>query len=602
VEVDGLSAFFLVVIGVLAAVAAWYSVTYTRGLRGSLRAFYPPLLLFVLGMAGVVVVNDFLFFFVPWEFMALSSYLLVIFHKDQAESLRAGFKYFFITHTGTLALLFGVCVLATIGGGSFQFSSIAASMGGLLASRAALTNFALALIFLGFLVKAGAFPVGMWWLPDAYSAAPSPASAMLGGIMSKLGLYGILRVFFFLTPAGSWSLAWGLVIAAFGALSMFYGTMTALVQHDSKRLLSYHAIGQVGYMLLAFGIGLGLIQRNPALAAVALLAGLFHLLNNACFKSLLFLNAGTFEHATGERDLNLLGGLGKLLPLTAACTVVASLSIAGLPPTNGFASKWLIYNSSVWGSQGIGVLFLLFGIVAIFISAVTLASFLKFMGASIWGSASPLVVSSKRVNEWPWLAPSQLSLAGLCLALGLFPYAGLLFCYKAMAGASVTAAVGSFASLFGSGPLQVQVFNQGSVAGLWTPVVMGAIFVACFGLALLVRRSAAAPRRSVVTWTGGSEVATEELRFRADSYYTPFKRFVAVLIPAWRPNWRLRPRPGLLKVLNPDQWAYQPLVRGLLAFGRWAARSRIGLPQVYPAWTLIGLALSLVFLLLWWRF
>ena len=208
------------------------------------------------------------------------------------------------------------------------------------------------MIFLGFLVKAGGFPFGMWWLPDAHPAAPSPVSALLSGAMIKLGLYGILRVFLSLMPPGPWLLPWGFVIATFGTLSLFFGTMAALVQLDSKRLLAYHSIGQVGYMLLGFGLGLALLERDPALAAVAIVAGLFHLLNHACFKGLLFLNAGMFEVVTGERDLNRLGGLNKVVPLTAACTIVASLSIAGLPPFNGFSSKWLLYHASVWSGRG----------------------------------------------------------------------------------------------------------------------------------------------------------------------------------------------------------------------------------------------------------
>ena len=280
VKVDALSAFFLLVIKGLSVAATWYAVAYTRKIKGSLRGFYPPLLLFIFGMAGVVVLDDFFFFFVPWEFMALSSYLLVVFHKEKAENLAAGFKYFFLTHAGTLALFFGVTLIALQGAnGSFAFEDLSAAVPALLASRPAFVHFALALIFLGFLVKAGGFPFGMWWLPDAHPAAPSPVSALLSGVMIKLGLYGILRVFLFIVPPGPWLFPWGLVVAAFGTLSLFFGTMTALLQHDSKRLLAYSSIGQVGYMLLGFGLGLGLLQRDPGLAAVGLIGGLFHLFN-----------------------------------------------------------------------------------------------------------------------------------------------------------------------------------------------------------------------------------------------------------------------------------------------------------------------------------
>jgi hydrogenase-4 component B len=595
IRVDALSAFFLLIISGLSSAAAWYAVGYTRKIKGDVSLFYGPLLLFVFGMAGVVVVDDFFFFFVPWEFMALSSYLLVIFHKEKAESLSAGFKYFFVTHAGTLALFFGVTLLVTSGGSSFGFEDMARAMPALLAERPVLAHLSLLLVLLGFLVKSGAFPFGLWWLPDAHPAAPSPVSALLSGVMIKLGLYGILRVFFSILPAGPWTLSWGLVIGAFGCVSLLVGTLFALLQNDSKRLLAYSSIGQVGYMLLGFGIGLGLARTNPALAMIGFIAGLFHLLNHACFKGLLFLNAGTFEFVTGERDLNRLGGLGRLVPVTAASTVVASLSIAGLPPFNGFSSKWLLYHASIWGSRGPAVPFLFFGIVAIFISAVTLAIFMKFLGATIWGSPGPAVRDVEPHREGLWLGLSQASLAAVCVGLGVYPQAGAWLCHgvaSALAGPGAPA----FGALFGTSPLAMEVRDQGAVVGVWSPLVVGAILVVTFLIALAIRRSGSAPRRAVVAWSCGSDVAPEQLRFRAESYYTPLKRFVRLALPVPVISWRPRRWPVVTKVLNPDGWGYDPLVNGTLGLFGWLAKSRVGLPQVYPAWNLIGLVLSFLVL------
>ncbi|MGA9753151.1 MAG: proton-conducting transporter membrane subunit [Acidobacteriota bacterium] len=598
-RVDGLSAFFLLIISGLAAVAAWYAVGYTRRMP-RVGGFFGPFLLFVLGMAGVVVMDDFFFFFVPWEFMALSSYVLVIYHRDRPENLRAGFKYFFLTHAGTLALFFGV-VLVAGAAGSFGLGEMAKAMPFLLAQMPVRAHFALLLILLGFLVKAGGYPFGMWWLPDAHPAAPSPVSALLSGAMIKLGLYGILRVFLFLLPAGSWSLGWGLVLGAAGTLSLFFGTLQALVQTDSKRLLAYHSIGQVGYMLLGFGIAVALAERAPAVAALALVGGLFHLLNHACFKGLLFLNAGAFELATGERDLNRLGGLSRLMPVTALCTVVASLSIAGLPPFNGFSSKWLLVHASLWGSRGAALPFLLFGIAALFISAVTLASFLKFLGTTVWGPPSELVAGLDHAEEGMWLAPSQGLLALACIAFGLFPYGGVWLCYRAAESLRIPASLPGFEALFGVWPPRLEVWHDGTVVGLWSPLVMSTIFAAVFLGALLVRRLAAAPRRAVVPWACGSVVPAEELRFRAAGYYTPFKRFIHLVTPAWSPSWRPKPWPIVPKILNPDGWGFYPLASGTVGLFRWFARSGVGLPQIYPAWNLIGLAAAFVVLfLLWW--
>jgi hydrogenase-4 component B len=609
IKVDALSAFFLIIISGLSIASTWYAVAYTSKIEGGLRGFYPPMLLFIMGMAGVVVLDDFFFFFVPWEFMALSSYLLVVFHREKAENLAAGFKYFFLTHAGTLALFFGVTLVVVQGAASsFGFEDLSAALPTLLAARPVFAHFALALIFLGFLVKAGGFPFGMWWLPDAHPAAPSPVSALLSGAMIKLGLYGIVRVFFTIVPPGPWLAPWGFVVAAFGTLSLFFGTMAALVQLDSKRLLAYHSIGQVGYMLLGFGLGLGLLERDATLAAVAVVAGLFHLLNHACFKGLLFLDAGVFEVVTGERDLNRLGGLNKVVavsaggthragrcnsrPLTAACTIVASLSIAGLPPFNGFSSKWLLYHAAVWSGRGTGVIYLLFGIVAIFISAVTLASFLKFMGSTIWGAPSPAARRATGVHEGPWLGGSQIVLALLCVGLGLFPYAGTRLCYQATG--AFAAARPAFATLFGASPLAMQVSDRGAIVGLWSPLVVGSILVAAFALALAIRKVAAAPRRAVDVWSCGSELAHEELRFKAAGYYTPFKKFVHALVPQRGFPWPVRPWPIVTRVLNPDGWAYEPLAANTLRLFRWLATSRLGFQSVYPAWTLIGLAICFI--------
>jgi hydrogenase-4 component B len=600
IRVDALSAFFLLIIGVVSIVVAWYAIAYTRHVE-DLGWFYPPMLLFIVGMAGVVIVDDFFFFFVPWEFMTLNSYLLVIFHRGNPESLKAGFRYFVMTHAGALALFFGIVWLVVNGNGSFRFEAIAQSLPGLLASSPVMTHLALASILVGFLVKSGAFPFGMWWLPDAHPAAPSPASALLSGVMIKIGLYGILRVFFGLLPSGSWSVSWGLVLASIGVLSLFFGTLRALIQHDSKRLLAYHSIGQVGYMLLGFGIGLSLIRVSPFLAAIGLVGGLFHVLNHACFKALLFLNAGVFEMVTGERDLNRLGGLSRFVPLTAVCTAIASFSIAGLPPFNGFASKWLLYHGSIWAKGGVGIVLLLFGIVAIFISAVTLASFLKFMGATIWGCPSPVVSMSGRQKEGVWIGGSQSVLATICLALGLLPYVGVQLCYRALQFSTEPSGLPAYSALFGTSSLSLAISDGSQVLGIWFPLAVGAMVLGAFGVGELIRVSVASPRRSVAVWHCGSEMSVEETRFRADHYYVPFKRFVRLIAPELRIHWRPRQWPAVTKILNPDVWAYQPGVNWILNTFRRVSASRVGFPQVYPAWNLIGLAVSFVILfLLWW--
>jgi hydrogenase-4 component B len=352
-------------------------------------------------------------------------------------------------------------------------------------------------------------------------------------------------------------------------------------------------------MLLGFGIGIAFFKTNSIIAAVGLIGGLFHLMNHACFKGLLFLNAGAFETATGERDLNKLGGLGKLLPLTGLCTIIASLSIAGVPPFNGFASKWLLYHASIWSGRGAAVFYILFAIAAIFISAVTLASFIKFVGATVLGTPSPAVLQAKDKKEGPWLGLSQLFLAFFCLGFGLLPQHGAWLCHRALEPLFPLGKMPDFVTLFGSSELIMTVSDKNAVVGLWSPVVVGGILVVAFLVALGIRRIAAAPRRTVPVWSCGSAVPEEQLRFRAAGYYTPFKKFVHIIVPEWKISWRPKQWPIVTKILNIDKWLFEPLIRGILALFRLFAKSHVGVSQVYAYWIVIGLTVAVLFLFLY---
>jgi hydrogenase-4 component B len=256
-RVDQLSALFLLIISAISALVTLYSIAYMRRYEHQhLVRYYPILLLFFAGIVGVVCTADWLFFLVFWEFMTVCSYFLVIFERDDPVALRAGIKYFVITHAATALMLIGIIVLwHTSQPHSFSFAAAKSAIGELAATKPALLHVLLALFFVGFGTKAGVLPFGDW-LPDAYPAAPSGASAAFAGTMTNLAVYGILRVFLEMTPVSSFDTAWGIVIAVFGTGSIFIGTITALAQDDLKRILAFQMIGQMGYVLLGIGAGL----------------------------------------------------------------------------------------------------------------------------------------------------------------------------------------------------------------------------------------------------------------------------------------------------------------------------------------------------------
>lgn len=579
VVVDPLSAFFLAIVATIALVATLYSVDYMTQFAGNtLAKFYPVLLVFFAAIIGVLVVSDFLFFLVCWELMTLTSFLLVTFERESAASQRAGLKYFVITHAATLCMVIAALLLWRACG-SFHFDDLRAELARMLLARPVLANVVLALLFVGFATKAGVLPMGDW-LPDAHPVAPSGMSAALSGALVKLGIYGLVRFFCALLPASSAAAGWGIAIALAGTVSLFVGTLTALRQTDSKRLMAFHTIGQIGYICLGLGVGIACLRSAPALGALAIMGALFHAANHACFKACLFLGAGAVLYRTGERDMNRLGGLAATMPLTAGSSTVASLAIAGVPPLNGFASKWLIVATCLLAGMS-RPLFLLLGLVAMFISLATLASFLKVLGAVFLGQSDP----GRRVPEVPaTMVAAQVALAGLCVLLGVFPFWPLRFIRDAVA-AAVPLPVPGAADLLG-GPWGLALGGGVSLAA-WAPLALVAGMVVLALLALALQRAGGAGTREVAVWTGGEEHAAATVRYPASSFYLPFKHAFEGIYP--RVRWRVPAFPHVLRrAFDVDAWAYQPLGRVVERSAGAVSRSHVGVPQMYLLWIVAG--------------
>jgi len=337
-RLDGLSGVFLVLLGATSAGISIFAAGYFR--RGEGTA--PGLMclqyhLFLASMGFVLLADDAYAFMLAWETMALSSYFLVTTQHGIAEIRKAGFLYLLMAHLGAIAILLSFGILQ---GGSWHFT-FDAMRGAHLGSNGAAIAFCLALV--GFGAKAGLVPLHVW-LPEAHPAAPSPVSALMSGVMLETALYGMIRVSFDLLGQPLWW--WGLLPLSLGLFSALYGVVFAAAQTDMKRLLAYSSIENIGIMFT--GLGLAIVFAGAgmrAAAALTLIAVMYHAMNHAFMKSLLFLGTGAVLHATGERNLGHLGGLIHRMPWVAWLTLVGVLAIAGLPPLNGFVSEWLLLQS-----------------------------------------------------------------------------------------------------------------------------------------------------------------------------------------------------------------------------------------------------------------
>ncbi len=407
---DGLSRFLLIIINLLGFLSAFYAISYIKRYTGE-NFFYTLMCLMVAGMNGVVLSGDLFNLYVFLEISVISSYALVAFGVEKTE-LEASYKYQVLGGLASLLILFGIAMIYWRTG-TLNIADIAIILTG--EERNAFLVFVQLIMVTGFGIKAALIPFHAW-LPDAHSSAPSPISAMLSGVLIKaVGVYVIIRLFF-----NMFQLDGGLaaVITAIGAISMIVGVLLAIGQWDLKRLLAYHSISQMGYVVIGIGMGMILLARDgdKSVAALAIGGGLFHMINHAVFKGLLFLNAGSIEYATGTRDMTKMGGLGRYMPVTLASSFSASMAISGMPPFNGFFSKLVIIVAAIQGG------FYLLALLAVIAGIITLASFMKFQRYAFYDKSTQREV----VKEVPFsMCFSMVTLAILCLALSLLIFPGI---------------------------------------------------------------------------------------------------------------------------------------------------------------------------------
>lgn len=604
--IDGLSALFLLIISIISLCVSMFSWKYLTKYSQPCQRFYPFLFALFASSVGVVCVKDLFFFIIFWELMTLNSWFLVIFDRESATSLKAGLQYFIVTHVATGFLILASVILYSVGN-TFDFVTVKESFSRIFQNNSLLSNFLLLCIFIAFVTKAGVLPFG-FWLPNTYPQPPASAGSFFGGVMSKLAVYAMFRFFCSVIPMSSYTQWWGFVVAAAGTFSIFIGTIAALTQDEAKKLMSFHAIGQVGYMLLGLGVGLYYINTNTFLSAVALTGGLLHLFNNSIYKSLLFLNAGSIFYKTGTTDLNKLSGLITLMPTVTLTALVASLSIAGVPLFNGFVSKLLIFESSVWSANQtesfflVRGIFVVFGIISIFISAVTLASFLKFVNSVFMGKLKQDYGREK--IHWS-MNLSQIILAILCIIIGIFPSLFIKMTFNAIS--SLEIPMPSLSNVFITEPFGINIsFCSNCSAGAWFPLFIIIPLVVLSVLIFSFEKYAKTPKREVPTWYGGKEHQPEDVVYTGHSFYQPFKDLVSFKIkgiqfkgfyPVNIPSLKISIPSWIPKVLYFDEWLYYPLARNIqklfIIFGNIYSRAT----ERYIIWLIIGSLFVLWFVL-----
>jgi hydrogenase-4 component B len=590
-QIDGLSAIYLILISVLFIGSALYGIGYLDHYRNeALRRYYFPFPFFMGGMLAVVTTVDWFWFLVFWEVMTLASYFLVIYENDKKENLSAGFIYFFMTHLTSAGLMVAIMFLAHRTG-SFAFSALPELFRTLAQSNPFSLHILLLLFFIAFATKAGMYPLGIW-LPAAHPAAPASVSALLSGIMIKIGVYGLLRIFIWMLPVSHASSVWGGVIAFFGILSMLVGTLRALGEQDCKRLLAQSSIGQMGYILLGLGLGMVFMSSNPVFGALALVGCLYHIVNHAFFKSLLFFNTGSVLYCSGTRDLNRMGGLIKLMPWTAGCAIVGSLAIAGIPPFNGFVSKWLLYQSAIFGKPASSV-YVIYAVIAIFMSTVTLAYFIKYLGSAYLGTLPERFVG-KGSGSPKSMELVQLFLAAMCLLLGIVPGVVALILFRVL-----QPALGAERSLIAQTAvnhlpwLGMSLQSGAGEISAVGPLIILAALVVCIGIAYFIYRSVQVESRPASIWNCGEVLDDESVRYRASSFYQPFRQ---VLSPLYHKiQWpQLSPPRFFSRGADLDRWIYFPIGSAFVGIGRIFSKAHNGVPQLYILWQVAGLVLSIV--------
>lgn len=558
-RLDALSAFFLVVVDFGACIASLFALGYGEHEAAPQRVlpFYPA---FLAGMTLVVLADDAFTFLFAWEFMSLTSWALVMSHHRVPENVRAGYIYLIMASLGTLALLLGFGLLAGPGG-QYTFEAMRAAH-----PSTMLAALALILVFIGAGSKAGIVPLHVW-LPLAHPAAPSHVSALMSGVMTKVAIYGFIRIAFELAGPPAWW--WSIVVLATGGITAAMGVLYALMQHDLKRLLAYSTVENVGIIFV--GIGLALAFRTydmPAAAALTLTAALLHVLNHSLFKSLLFLGSGAILTATGERSMERLGGLIHRMPQTAFVFLIGCAAISALPPLNGFASEWLTFQAILLSPQlpswGLKIMVPAVGGLLALSAALAAACFVRAYGITFLGRPRG-PIAAKATETDPFSLAAMILLAALCLLAGILPG----FLIDAVAPVN-TALIGAHMPTQAGMQWLVIVPIAASRSSYDGLLVFLFMIISGTLAASAIHRLASDRMRRAPAWDCGYQDPSPMTQYTAGSFAEPIRRVFGTAVFRAREIVRMPPpgdmRPARLTVEMQDliwDFIYAPIAAGI---------------------------------------
>ncbi|MFH0754099.1 MAG: proton-conducting transporter membrane subunit [Candidatus Omnitrophota bacterium] len=590
---DPLSLMFLMAITILVVCAGIYGLGSMRAYQSKGRLGFHVFFYLVLALALFLIVtaNNVILFLGAWEAMSMATYFLIVFHDEKSSVRRAGFLYLIMAHTGTF-FLFLMFFLMSHTAGSMSFDVISRTV---FPPVVAGTVFCLAIA--GFGVKSGFLPVHIW-LPHAHPAAPSHISALLSGVAIKAGIYGICRVIWIVGDLPDWC---GYALLLLGIVSGVMGVLYALGQHELKKLLAYHSIENIG--IIALGLGVGLLGRShqmPFLAVLGFGGGLLHVVNHSLFKGLLFLGAGSVIHKVHTGEMDHLGGLAKIMPMTSTLFLIGALSICGLPLFNGFISEFIIFFGFFQGLftlpiQGASACAL--GILSLaLMGALALACFTKVYGTVFLGeprvplkNSGDFLSASGQEMTTPWMITPMVVLAGLCIWIGLAPWMMMRWAFNG----------GAYLSHLDASSVDL--------TRVLVPMDMtiGVIFIFALLMAFLalVRRllQGDSPMPVRETWRCGFSQVSARLQYTSSSFARPIVECMKKILMARRHGVHTTEDfPGKVRLSSSvhdasEEAVFRPLMSRLIALSRAIDHSRIRYTQMY----LMYIFLFLIFLMIW---